>query len=242
MQVVERRRRADGADAGAGGGPSKVWGLPSPETRQSPPNFWVYAFRGVGRAGHRRRTGHSGHWTPADLRRLPSARDPTTGSGGVVAGLRLNAQKEGLVGSRGVPPKDPSKRQRRNKPPELEELPASHDGEVPPLPRRSSYLKATRDWYDGWATSPQASGFGGTDWTRLHMLAALVDAYWREPRASLMSEIRLNEAKLDATIEDRQRLRWKLPGPEQEAEEPPKPARPKRRRSPSPRDPRLRSV
>ncbi|HEV2069475.1 MAG TPA: hypothetical protein VGR26_06755 [Acidimicrobiales bacterium] len=146
------------------------------------------------------------------------------------------------MGSRGVPPKDPAKRQRRNKPPELEELPASHDGEVPPLPGRSKYLRRTRDWYDTWARSPQASAFAGTDWGRLHMVAALVDAYWREPKASLMSEIRLNEAKLGATIEDRQRLRWKLPGPEHEPEEAPTPPRPRRRRSSSPRDPRLHSV
>lgn len=147
------------------------------------------------------------------------------------------------MGSHGPPPKDPSKRQRRNRPPELEELPASHDGAVPPLPRRSKYLKVTRDWYDGWARSPQASGFGGTDWARLHMLAPLVDAYWRQPRANLLTEIRLNEAKLGATVEDRQRLRWKLPGPDLSAEKAPaKPARPKRRRSSGPRDPRLRSV
>lgn len=160
------------------------------------------------------------------------------------------------MGSRGVPPKDPSKRQRRNKPPELEELPRRFDGEVPRLQRRPGggrWLPTTRRWYDTWATSPQAAGFGSTDWSRVQMLASLVDAYWREvakdePSSTVMvrllGEIRLNEAKLGATVEDRNRLRWKLP--EAHDDEPdgpaPPPAARKRPSSRRHRDPRLRSV
>lgn len=147
------------------------------------------------------------------------------------------------MAGRGPAPKDPEKRQRVNKPTELEELPASHDGEVPPLPRRGKYLKATRDWYATWARSPQAAGFGATDWQRLAMLAALVDRYWREPSKELMSEIRLNEAKLGGTVEDRQRLRWRLPGsgPADETPDEPTPT-PQRRRPRGGRDARLHAV
>lgn len=148
------------------------------------------------------------------------------------------------MAGRGPPPKDPEKRQRRNKAPDVEELPAVHAVTAPPLPNRSKYLAGTRHWYDTWASSPQAAGFGVTDWQRLHMLAALVDAYWREPSKELMGEIRLNESKLGATVEDRFRVRWRLPGSAPAAEDKPEPAREPSRRRPSRagRDPRLRSV
>jgi hypothetical protein len=42
------------------------------------------------------------------------------------------------------------------------------------------------------------------------MLAPLVDAYFKEPTRNLFAEIRLNEAKLGATPEDRLRLSWRL--------------------------------
>jgi hypothetical protein len=45
------------------------------------------------------------------------------------------------------------------------------------------------------------------------MLAPLVDEYFRAPTKELLAEIRLNEAKLGATPEDRQRLRWKIDPP-----------------------------
>ncbi|HEV2071092.1 MAG TPA: hypothetical protein VGR26_14980 [Acidimicrobiales bacterium] len=148
------------------------------------------------------------------------------------------------MGERGALPKDPAKRQRRNKPPEFEELPEGFEGEPPPLPGRSKYLQATRDWYATWCSSPQAAGFGATDWRRLAMLAPLVDAYYRKPQASLMSEIRQNESKLGATVADRQRLRWRLPGasPATEVPDEPTPAPKRRRPRGGGRDPRLRAV
>jgi hypothetical protein len=158
------------------------------------------------------------------------------------------------MGSRGLPPKDPSKRQRRNKPPQLEELPDPDDVEAPPLPRRPAggrWEPAARRWYDTWARSPQAAAFGATDWGRLQMLAPVVDAYWREVRKDepsstvmvrLLGEIRLNEAKLGATVEDRRRLHWKLPEADQAPEAEPVPPPARKRRPSGRRDPRLRSV
>lgn len=80
----------------------------------------------------------------------------------------------------------------------------------PLLPGAEGYSARTLAWYETWATSPQASQFVATDWQRLHMLAPLVEAYFRNPTKDLMAEIRQNESKLGATSEDRQRLRMKI--------------------------------
>ena len=82
--------------------------------------------------------------------------------------------------------------------------------EAPPLPGAKRYLKSTRDWYATWCASPQAAAFTGTDWQRLHMLAPLVDQYFREPSPKLFAEIRLNESLLGATHTDRLRARIKV--------------------------------
>lgn len=82
--------------------------------------------------------------------------------------------------------------------------------QAPRLPGASKYLKATLDWYEAWASSPQAATFVSTDWQRLHMLAKLVDDYWRNPDVKLMAEIRQNESLLGATHVDRMRGRIKV--------------------------------
>lgn len=64
-----------------------------------------------------------------------------------------------------------------------------------------------QDWYDTWRRSAQARAFLDTDWQRLRMALVLVDAYYTSPATSILSEIRLNEAALGATLVDRQRLR-----------------------------------
>jgi hypothetical protein len=117
------------------------------------------------------------------------------------------------MASRGPLPKDPDKRERRNAEVAMTELDDAAV-EAPPLPGRSRYVKATREWYEVWCRSPQAGQFLSTDWLRLHMLAKLVDQFHRakEPTVAkqLLSEIRLNEQKLGGTAEDRLRLRWRM--------------------------------
>lgn len=95
--------------------------------------------------------------------------------------------------------------------------------EYPELPGAEMYLSQTIAWYEMWATSPQAAVFAASDWSRLHMVAALVDQYWQKPSKDLMAEIRQNESKLGGTIEDRQRLRMKVEKPKDPGE-PEKPA------------------
>jgi hypothetical protein len=104
--------------------------------------------------------------------------------------------------------------------------------DVPPLPERDGgWRSRTLAWYAKWTEAPQATQFLPTDWQRLHMLAELVDRFFSAPTAGLLAEIRLNEERLGATAIDRQRLRWKLGGPEGDLDPPSQ-----RRRS---KDPRL---
>jgi hypothetical protein len=49
------------------------------------------------------------------------------------------------------------------------------------------------------------------------MVLVLVDAYWGEPKASLLTEIRLNEALLGGTVVDRRRLGWTTAKPQPKA-------------------------
>jgi hypothetical protein len=114
------------------------------------------------------------------------------------------------MGFSGPLPKDPAQRRRRNVE-KRETLPSSARVEkAPPLPSSKRYLKATRDWYETWVASPQATRFTATDWQRLAMLAPLVDEYFREPTVKNFQEIRRSEEMLGATVGDRQRLRWDI--------------------------------
>ena len=126
--------------------------------------------------------------------------------------------------------KSAGQRRRRNTPEApFEELPAEgHTGPFPALARsyshgkrRVKYLAATRDWYETWARSPMATRFLGTDWTRLRLLAPLVDQAQREASPRLLGEIRLQESLLGATVMDRQRLRMRVA-----AEDEPEPEHP----------------
>jgi hypothetical protein len=114
------------------------------------------------------------------------------------------------MAGRGPAPKEPDKRERRNADVAVTELDAESAVEAPELPGAAGFRDETRAWYAVWASSPQAAQFLGTDWQRLHMLAHLVDAYFKSPSKEALGEIRLNEAKLGGTPEDRLRLRWRM--------------------------------
>jgi hypothetical protein len=84
------------------------------------------------------------------------------------------------------------------------------EGGPAPAPRLAGarrLLPATRAWWRVWVERGTVAGFIETDWLRLQMVALLVDFFYRakEPRVAkrLMSEIRLNEAKLGGTVFDR---------------------------------------
>lgn len=62
-------------------------------------------------------------------------------------------------------------------------------------------------WYQTWRESAQAQIFTATDWQRLALLAPLVEKHFSAPTGATMSEIRLNEERLGATVVDRMRAR-----------------------------------
>lgn len=133
------------------------------------------------------------------------------------------------MAGRGPAPAD--QKRRRNKPEGVDELlpftgkaPAlpktyraityrtNKDGELEQRVKQQPFLKATKDWYEAWATSPMASKFAATDWNRLRMvIAPLFDRYQRLPSKDIAAELRLQESLLGGTAMDRQRLRWGLP-------------------------------
>lgn len=65
-----------------------------------------------------------------------------------------------------------------------------------------------------WRRSPQAQLFEETDWSRLALLAPIVGGYFRRPSAAALSEIRMNEERLGATVVDRVRARIRIISPE----------------------------
>lgn len=70
-----------------------------------------------------------------------------------------------------------------------------------------TFLAGTREWWEAWVSSPMARAFLATDWHALRRIAILIDRFHRTPTTALAAEIRLQEAKLGATIDDRLRLR-----------------------------------
>lgn len=109
----------------------------------------------------------------------------------------------------------PNRRRKNADPVATTVLPADgYTGPSPDLPGGHDYDTRTLGWYETWRASPQAATFLATDWQRLHMLAELVEKYWKEPAKELLSEIRLNEAAIGGTPADRMRLRWSLGHPE----------------------------
>lgn len=112
--------------------------------------------------------------------------------------------------------KDEASRRRRNAPthaetvlthddvlrgPELDDAADAPAGEWHPMTVR---------WWNTWRASAQAQTFEDTDWMRLAILAPIMDGYVRRPSAAALSEIRMNEERLGATVVDRMRARMKI--------------------------------
>lgn len=121
------------------------------------------------------------------------------------------------MAGRGPAPKPKEQRRRRNADP-VAEVPLSSDGSLrgPTLNTATgtaAWSKQTKSWWETWRRSPQSAVFLETDWQRLAMLAPLVEQYWQNPESKILSEIRLNEERLGATVVDRQRARMKVEEP-----------------------------
>lgn len=106
-------------------------------------------------------------------------------------------------------PKPEGQRRRRNAPAHAETILPRDDEvrgqELAELTAGRAFGPETVAWFETWRRSPQAAVFEATDWLRLATLAPIVDAYWRRPSAAALSEIRMNEERLGATVVDRMR-------------------------------------
>ena len=117
---------------------------------------------------------------------------------------------------RGRHPKDPAIRQRTNKSPSRAVL--SQDGEhqrkrAPRLPAKegeTDWRPETRSWWYCVWHSPMAAEYLDADIPALHRLAALIDQFWTEPKATLAAEIRLQQQAFGLTPLDRRRLEWSI--------------------------------
>jgi len=124
------------------------------------------------------------------------------------------------MAGRGPTPKDPSRRVRRNKGPELKIIPAVAT-EQPNLPvieqvvvdefgvehkKRFHWPKITRRWWKMWAESPLSTDYTDVDWAFLMDTAYIHALYWKGD-VKQAAELRLRVAKFGATPEDRARLR-----------------------------------
>lgn len=113
------------------------------------------------------------------------------------------------MAGRGPAPKDPVRRARRNKGPEMQII-LSEPVPQPKLPARmpngEPWPQITRAWWRMWGKDPLAKEFRATDWAELRDTAVLHGLYWSGD-VKLAGELRLRTAKFGATAEDRARLR-----------------------------------
>lgn len=112
----------------------------------------------------------------------------------------------------GPAPKDPADRRRRNAAPSLTVVEADGAAHGPELPEGSDWPDATREWWQTWRRSAQASTFTDTDWSFLLDTAVLHMDFW-DGNLATAAELRLRVAKFGATPEDRARLRMEVAAP-----------------------------
>ncbi|MEU4568675.1 hypothetical protein [Micromonospora sp. NPDC023956] len=114
-------------------------------------------------------------------------------------------------------PKPDGQRRRRNAPTHGETILPADDGvlrgpSLDELMPGRAFSEGVYLWFDDWRASPQAHVFQRTDWRRLALLAPTVEGYLKRPSAAALSEIRMNEERLGATVVDRMRARMTIEG------------------------------
>lgn len=116
---------------------------------------------------------------------------------------------------RGVPPKDPAVRQRRNRSGTRATLQETVEPRrrAPSLPKRgedAQWHPLTRSWWRDVWRSPMAAEYVRADEHALFRLAVLVDQFWSRPTRELAAEIRLQQQAFGLTPLDRRRLEWTI--------------------------------
>jgi hypothetical protein len=147
----------------------------------------------------------------------------------------------------GPPPKDPAIRRRRNKTTTRATLSRAPRARKRPLPARAPHGKAwhaqtRRTWTDWWA-SPQASEWAEVHVSRLLIMIAVVEDFWRattaKERKAAAAEIRLQQVEFGLTPLSERKLQWERLHEEDEQAKKAPAAPPER---PQPGDPRLTLV
>jgi hypothetical protein len=105
-----------------------------------------------------------------------------------------------------TPPKDPSRRARRNKDPRATLVLDFVHGEQPALPDSINWHEQTYVWWHMWGRSPMAETFTELDWVGLAEAAIFHTALWNG-NLTAGPELRLRVQKYGMTPEDRARLR-----------------------------------
>jgi len=111
-------------------------------------------------------------------------------------------------------PKDPAKRQRRNKSATRALLPAEENPikrapSLPTIEGREWSPLTVRWWRDIWR-SPQRAEFLRADLASLFRLVVLVDMFWVSFDLEIAREIRLLEREFGFTPLSRRRLEWSI--------------------------------
>lgn len=115
---------------------------------------------------------------------------------------------------RGRHPKPASQRQNRTKKAgraelELLENAGAVERGIPNPDQREWHPLTIAAWQRAWR-SPMASHWLETDADALGRLALLWDAFYKEPDAKIMAEIRLQESRFGLSPLDRSRLQWEV--------------------------------
>lgn len=129
----------------------------------------------------------------------------------------------------GPKPKDPIVRARRNRV-STQAVLTAEKGEKTPRPALTAASIAAekvhpnvhRWWRVIWR-SPMAARWLESDAEVLFLVAALRNAFWAAPSATLAAEIRHQEARLGLDVISRRRLDWRIEGSPQEPGEAPAP-------------------
>ena len=113
---------------------------------------------------------------------------------------------------RGPAPKPAHLRQRANRKSGADVLEAPVDVEVPEIPNpdeRKWHPLTLRSWDNAWK-SAMACKWLDSDVDGLGRVAILWDEYYKEPKAAMLGEIRLQEQRFGLSPLDRSRLQWEV--------------------------------
>jgi hypothetical protein len=125
----------------------------------------------------------------------------------------------------GPPPKPAHLRQRTTKKAGhavLTEVPTADAPDIPNPDGRGWHLLTLQSWARAWR-SEMAAKWLDSDVDGLGRLAILWDEFYKEPKATMLAEIRLQEQRFGLSPLDRSRLQWEINKADESERRKPKP-------------------